>query len=64
MELDVNNSTDSGRFQLTPDQLDRLRPAMEKLVRQKRDRILANHSPEYWENYRNAVKRRRMLTRR
>ena len=64
MELNVNNSTDSGRFQLTPDQLNRLRPEMEKLAREKRNRILANHPPEYWENYRDAVKRRRMQARR
>lgn len=63
MELNVNNGPDSGRIQLSTDELERLRPAMEKLAKEKLDRIMANHSPEYWENYRNAVKRRRMRLR-
>jgi hypothetical protein len=60
MELNVNNSTDSGRIKLTADELERLRPAAEKFAKEKLDCIIANHSPEYWENYWNAVKRRRM----
>lgn len=58
MELNLNNSTDLGRMELTADQIEKLFSAMQKLAREKRDLIIANHPPEYWENYRNAVKRR------
>lgn len=60
MELNVNNGTDTGRIHLTTDELEKLRSAMKKLAKEKLDSIIANHSPEYWENYWNAVKRRRM----
>jgi len=59
MELNVNKSTDSGRIQLTAEELERLRSAAEKFGKEKLDLIIANHPPEYWENYWNAVKRRR-----
>lgn len=59
MELNLNNSTDSGRVELTADQTEKLFSAMQKLAREKRDLIVASHPPEYWENYWEAVKLRR-----
>ena len=60
MELNVNTGADSGRMELTTDQREKLFFAMQKLAEEKRYRILANHPPEYWENYLEAVKRRRL----
>jgi hypothetical protein len=59
MEFNINNGTDPGRIQFTGEELESLRSAMEKLAKEKWDCIIANHPPEYWENYWNAVKRRR-----
>ncbi|SDF79622.1 hypothetical protein SAMN04487996_112219 [Dyadobacter soli] len=60
MELNINTTTNSGRIELTADQREKLFSAMQKLAEEKRALILANHSPEYWENYRNAFQRRRL----
>ena len=60
MELNVNGKADPRRLELTVDQVEKLFSGMQKLAREKRDRIIASHSPEYWENYWNAVKRRRL----
>jgi hypothetical protein len=60
MEVNVKNRKGAGRIQLTVDELDRLRLAAKKFGREKLDRIIAGHSPEYWENYWEAVKRRRV----
>jgi len=59
MEPHLNNSTDSVRIELTNVQMEALFLAMEKLAKKKRRLILANHPPEYWDNYLNRVKQRR-----
>ncbi|MDR6804311.1 hypothetical protein J2Y45_001580 [Dyadobacter sp. BE34] len=60
MALNVNNNADSDRIQFTSDELEKLRIVAEKLGKEKLARIVANHPPEYWENYWNAMKRHRL----
>ncbi|SEI38815.1 hypothetical protein SAMN05216327_101141 [Dyadobacter sp. SG02] len=59
MKSEVINNTSSGRIEFTAGELERLRLAARKFGREKLDRIIANHPPEYWENYWKAMEERR-----